>query len=401
MKLHIFHLKYIFIAAFLLIYSQNVSFSQPPKQLCVVLDAGHGGKDPGAVSGGVCEKDITLRTSLLVGEKLAQRMPELKIIYTRTTDRFVELTERTNIANNSNADLFVSIHTNASENSQATGLETFVMGVDKEGSNLSVAMRENGVISLENDYSQKYEGYDPSSSESLIIFSLMQYSFSRQSLELANSIQRHYSSAISNSRNRGVKQAGFLVLWRAAMPSVLTEIGFISNPTQRAYINSQAGQQSIADAISKAVVHYLTPLNVGTQSTARPTTQPTTRPIFRPDSRPDTRPTSQPSVELSPEPEVSAPRGVAGEGDKIIFRVQVSSSRRLIEINSANFGRYVSQITYLKIGELYKYYVGARDSYKEILLLQSQIRRDFADAFCVAMQGNEIISLEKAKKIKP
>lgn len=372
------------------------AFSQSGSELCVVLDAGHGGKDPGAVGGGVLEKDVTLATALLVGQILEERMPKIKVVYTRTTDRFVELTERTNIANKSNADLFVSIHTNASESKEAHGVETFVMGVDKAGSNLGVAMRENGVISMESDYSSKYEGYDPSSSESLIIFSLMQYSFSRQSLELAAQIQRNYGTAIAPVRDRGVKQAGFLVLWRAAMPSVLTEIGFISNPAQRQYISSSQGQRKIAGAIADAVISYLKSME-GAGVKASPVSKPASKSAS----------VVKPKSEVTASGQDAVNKRVTSSNDQnlltgeVQYRVQVASSRRKIEVNSSNFGRYVSQVVCVKVGDLYKYYVGCRDSYKEILLLQSQVRRDFADAFCVAFQGDEFMSLDKARKIKP
>lgn len=372
------------------------AFSQSGSELCVVLDAGHGGKDPGAVGGGVLEKDVTLATSLLVGQILGERMPKIKVVYTRTTDRFVELTERTNIANKSNADLFVSIHTNASESKEAHGVETFVMGVDKAGSNLGVAMRENGVISMESDYSSKYEGYDPSSSESLIIFSLMQYSFSRQSLELAAQIQRNYGTAIAPVRDRGVKQAGFLVLWRAAMPSVLTEIGFISNHAQRQYISSSQGQRKIAGAIADAVISYLKSME-GAGVKASPVSKPASKSAS----------VVKPKSEVTASGQDAVNKRVTSSNDQnlltgeVQYRVQVASSRRKIEVNSSNFGRYVSQVVCVKVGDLYKYYVGCRDSYKEILLLQSQVRRDFADAFCVAFQGDEFMSLDKARKIKP
>lgn len=396
MKLDIFYIRCTFLALLLMLGYIVPAFSQSGSELCVVLDAGHGGKDPGAVGGGVLEKDVTLATALLVGQILEERMPKIKVVYTRTTDRFVELTERTNIANKSNADLFVSIHTNASESKEAHGVETFVMGVDKAGSNLGVAMRENGVISMESDYSSKYEGYDPSSSESLIIFSLMQYSFSRQSLELAAQIQRNYGTAIAPVRDRGVKQAGFLVLWRAAMPSVLTEIGFISNPAQRQYISSSQGQRKIAGAIADAVISYLKSME-GAGVKASPVSKPASKSAS----------VVKPKSEVTASGQDAVNKRVTSSDDQnlltgeVQYRVQVASSRRKIDVNSSNFGRYVSQVVCVKVGDLYKYYVGCRDSYKEILLLQSQVRRDFADAFCVAFQGDEFMSLDKARKIKP
>lgn len=220
----------IFIVVFL-IYGLSVTPSTG-KTPVVVIDAGHGGRNPGAVWGELLEKDINLAVALMAGEKLGRLMPQAKIIYTRTTDVDVPLKDRTEIANHANADLFISIHCNANPSTSAAGSETYVMGVDKSGANLAVAMRENAVITLEDNFTESYGGYDPKSAESFIIFSLMQYAHQDQSLGLASEIQKQYTAG-GALRSRGVKQDGFLVLWRTAMPSVLTEIGFISNPADR------------------------------------------------------------------------------------------------------------------------------------------------------------------------
>ena len=187
----------------------------------VVIDPGHGGQDPGCSYKQFKEKDIVLNVALRLGELIKDNFSDVEVIYTRKTDVFIPLYERGNIANKAGADLFFSIHVNAARSSAAAGTETFVMGVDKAGRNLDIAMKENDVITFEDDYSAKYQGYVPGSSESFIIFSLMQYSYQGQSLTLANMVQRQYVRNTAMG-NRGVKQAGFLVLWNAAMPSILT-----------------------------------------------------------------------------------------------------------------------------------------------------------------------------------
>ena len=194
----------------------------------IVIDAGHGGKDPGTEGKNSQEKNVTLAVALKLGKLVREAYPNLKVVFTRETDEFIELNQRTAIANECKADLFISIHCNAAGSTAAVGTETFVMGLHTSKSNLEVAQRENSVISYEADYSTKYEGYDPKSPESFMIFSLMQNVFLDQSLELATGIQGQFTSSLQRF-DRGVKQAGFLVLYKSSMPSVLIELGFLSN----------------------------------------------------------------------------------------------------------------------------------------------------------------------------
>lgn len=239
----------------------------------VVIDAGHGGKDPGAVSGNYKEKDITLKVALKLGRKINSKYPDIDIVYTRKTDVFIPLDQRGQIANKANADLFISIHVNSSKNTKASGTETFVMGVAKSTQNLEVAMLENAAITFEEDYSSKYEGYDPKSSESFIIFSLMQYGYLNQSLAIAQLVQNNYSSIVGG-QNRGVKQALFLVLWKTAMPSILTEIGFISNAADRALLVSDKGQNDIVDALFSSFIKYNEQLSGNSIVVEEPVQQP-------------------------------------------------------------------------------------------------------------------------------
>jgi N-acetylmuramoyl-L-alanine amidase len=220
----------------------------------VVIDAGHGGHDHGCMYGGASEKVVTLQIAKKVGEELEKILPDVKIIYTRKEDHFVELWERAGVANRNNADLFVSIHCNANTNTQVFGTETFSMGLHKSEGNLAVAKRENDVILLEKDFEERYEGFDPNSPEAHIYFSFMQSAYIEQSLKLAALVEKNFSGIKRSSR--GVKQAGLMVLWKSKMPSILIETGFLSNKAERGYLTSAAGQDELAAAIAQSVSDY-------------------------------------------------------------------------------------------------------------------------------------------------
>lgn len=221
----------------------------------VVIDAGHGGKDPGAIGAISKEKDIALAVALQVGKYIQENLPGVEVIYTRKTDVFLELKERSNIANRNKADLFISIHCNAATNRTAYGTETFVMGTKNFEANFDIVKRENSVILLEDNYQEKYEGFDPSSPESYMMFNLMQKAFLSGSISLASKIEDDFSNRVNRS-SRGVKQAPLYVLWTTSMPSVLVELGFISNANEERFLNSKEGQTYLASAIFRAVKAY-------------------------------------------------------------------------------------------------------------------------------------------------
>lgn len=222
----------------------------------LVIDAGHGGKDPGAQSGKAKEKNINLAVALAFGKLVEQNCPDVKVVYTRKTDVFVELNERANIANRAKADLFVSIHTNSTVAKVGPrGAETYTLGMHRAADNLAVAKRENSVITLENDYEEKYEGFDPNSSESYIIFELMQDRNMASSVKLAGLIQKQFRNHAGRV-DKGVHQAGFLVLRATSMPSVLVELGYINNPSEATYLTSSAGVSALAKSIYNAFVAY-------------------------------------------------------------------------------------------------------------------------------------------------
>jgi N-acetylmuramoyl-L-alanine amidase len=224
----------------------------------IVIDPGHGGKDPGTMGTkryNIYEKHVALLVSLKLGQYISEAFPEIKIIYTRDEDIFLELNQRTDIANDSNADLFISIHCDGFTNSEAYGASVFVMGMSKLKANLDVAMRENSAIYMEDNYQQKYEGFDPKTPESYIVFSLMQNTYLDQSLLLAEEVEREFATK-SNRKSRGVKQAPFYVISRTNMPSILIECGFLTNPKEEDFLHSDNGQDYLASAIFKAFRAY-------------------------------------------------------------------------------------------------------------------------------------------------
>lgn len=244
----------VLVLTFLICSYKPLNKLQGNKIRTVTIDAGHGGHDVGCTYGGAREKDVTLAIALKVGAKITELMPDVKVIYTRNTDEFIELHERAGIANAKNADLFVSIHCNANKKTEVFGTETFSMGLHKTDGNLDVAKRENSVILLENDYQEKYEGFDPNSPEAHIYFSFLQSAYLEQSIELASRVEKNFVK--TNRNSRGVKQAGLMVLWKSKMPSILIETGFLSNAKERNYLTSESGQHDLALAIAKAVEEY-------------------------------------------------------------------------------------------------------------------------------------------------
>ena len=231
----------------------------PGKQVkTIVIDPGHGGLDPGCNGANeIWEKAVTLAVSLKLGKLIEDSLHDVQVVYTRKTDRFVELWERPNMANKIKADLFISIHCNSNVNTTAAGSETYFMGLHKSQGNLDVAKRENAAIKFESNYktNERYGGFDPNSPEGHIIFSLVQNAFLQQSLKFSTLVESH-THKISKIKSRGVKQAGFLVLWQTAMPSVLVEIGFLTNASDRSFLKTEEGQKTTARGIFKAIRQY-------------------------------------------------------------------------------------------------------------------------------------------------
>lgn len=276
----------------------------------IVIDPGHGGKDAGAVGKNCYEKDIALKVALKFGELINQNFPDVKVIYTRKDDRFVELRQRGRIANQNHADLFVSIHCNSTDGKEARGVETWIMGNHKNDANLKVAQLENSAILQEQDHEENYDNFDPNSPDAYIIFSLYQNAFMDQSLGFAAKVQEQYGQRVP-SPNRGIKQAGFLVLWACALPSVLTEIGFISNPAEEKFLNSAEGQLKIATSLFNAFKEYKYQVEgFNNQAEATKTPAPAVPPASKPATATATQPANEPAKPAStatPAPKPATP----------------------------------------------------------------------------------------------
>ncbi|MCB2195969.1 MAG: N-acetylmuramoyl-L-alanine amidase [Bacteroidetes bacterium] len=342
----------------------------------VVIDPGHGGKDSGARGRKSKEKDIVLDISLKLGTYIEENIPDVKVIYTRTTDVFVPLDERADIANKNKADLFISIHCNGNKDARAYGTETFAMGLHKSDGNLEVAKMENSAILFEEDYTTKYEGFDPHSAESYIIFSFLQNTYLEQSLNYAAHVENEFETRALR-KSRGVKQAGFLVLWKTTMPSVLVETGFITNPSEERFLMSTSGQEYIASAIYRAFKSYKSAIEAKSKFVAKVDSS-----RLRKDS--------------ITENEIN--ENTTGS---VKFKVQIASSSNSVPIDS-DFFKGFENVEEFKINELYKYTVGSTSSFEKIVQFKKIVEEKFPDAFIIAVdESNNIIPLNEAlEKLK-
>ncbi len=346
---------FIFSTALFLNF-QNTAFAQ--EKFTVVLDAGHGGKDPGKHVKKYNEKDIALNVVLLVGNKL-KKNKDVKVVYTRNTDVFIGLKERGKIANDAEANLFVSVHCNA-HHTQASGTETYVLGLHANKQNFEVAKQENAVIFMEDNYQEKYAGFDPNSPEAVIGLTLMQEEYLDESLLVASYVQHNFTKKLKRV-DRGVKQAGFAVLHQTYMPSVLIETGFITNKSEGDFIGSKIGQEKMASAIYDAIMDYKKHL----------------------DENFVTEEKSKPKIEKS------IPRVYID----VDFKVQISSSSRKLELKSYNFSG-LKGVTRLRQGKHYKYYYGNTSDYDEALRLQKKAKKaGFNSSFIIAYKNDKKVSV--------
>lgn len=337
----------------------------------VVIDPGHGGKDPGAVGKKAKEKDIVLAIALKTGRYISENMKDVEVIYTRKTDEFVELFRRAQIANESNADLFISIHCNASRSPAPYGAETFVMGLHRSQENLEVAKKENAAILLEDDYEVTYGGFDPNSPEAHVVFSLYQNAYLDQSLEFSRLVQDQFRERAKRN-DRGVKQAGFLVLYKIAMPGVLIETGFLSNPAEEEFLMSEQGQSYLASAIYRAFRDYKE--GVEKAGYVQQLTQVNT-------------PANEPA---SP---------VAKTDGKVSFRVQFATSPVEKPLNSPDFKSLPLVKKYFHQG-LHKYTSGDDPTLEAALKHRDAlVKKGYRDAFVVAFLDEERIAIDKAVEL--
>ncbi|POY40826.1 N-acetylmuramoyl-L-alanine amidase [Flavobacterium alvei] len=367
--------------SFLMLFVCSSAFGQS-NVFIVALDAGHGDHDFGAVYSGRVEKNINLAIVLKVG-KILEQNPHVEVIYTRKTDVFIDLVERANIANRADANIFVSIHCNANKNTAADGTETYVMGMSKVASNLEAAKKENAVISLEKDFKQKYEGFDPNSPETMLGMTLMQEEYLDNSISLASKIEERFADLGKKIRHGGVKQAPFMVLHKAYMPRVLVETGFISNPTEGDALNSEDGQNDIAKAIADAIISYKREY-FGADTTDVISERPSQKIIEKTES--DTTPTT-------PKTEV-----ISNDSKAVIFKVQLSASKKKVELVASNF-KGLKDVSMSSEGKLYKYMYGETANYEEAKkLLQEAKSKGYNSAYLIAFKNGEMISVQDAIK---
>ena len=353
----------------------------------VVLDPGHGGKDPGALGKTAKEKDIVLAVALKVGEYLKKEMPDLNLVYTRNTDVFVPLDERAEIANKAKADLFVSIHANWISNPKIQGTETFVLGLHRSEENLEVAKKENSVIILEDDYSTKYEGFDPNQTESYIIFELMQNVYLDQSIEAASAIQQQFEKRVGR-HNRGVKQAGFLVLRKTAMPGILVELGFLSNQDEEKFMMSEEGQTYLASAIFRAIRDYKNRFearsNVNVNGVDSGKGQPLTSAVAQS--------ADKGKAESATTATVQAP-----STDKIEFRIQVAASTTRIKEGTGPY-KLFKEVWEYKVGNIYKYTTGYSTTYDQIAAQLPEVRKVVPDSFIIGFKNGEKVPVSSLRQ---
>jgi N-acetylmuramoyl-L-alanine amidase len=388
----------------------------------VVIDAGHGGHDPGALGSFSREKDINLAIVLDLGALIEQNFKDVKVIYTRKTDKYLTLQERADVVNDHHADLFVCIHTNSSLSPAAFGTETFTLGLAKSKANLDVAMRENSVILLEEDYRSKYKGFDPKSVDSYIMFEFMQDKYIDKSVEFSSAIQKQFVNYCGRS-DHGVRQAGFWVLHRSACPSVLVEVGFISNPAEERFLITDQGQKQMATAVYNAFVDYKrvhdkksgrqTPLVSKIEQPVQATeelheaTQPeksiadTPKPVEREVvKRPKKVEILKPvdtlkSTEITRVPSVES---VQNKDLVPVFKVQLFASRVELAKDAADF-KGVDGVEFFTENRYYKYTLGSETEYEKIEKIRKSILKKFPDAFIIAFQGERKLTAREVLKL--
>ena len=378
------------IAISLLVFS--VGYSQTTPKFVVTLDAGHGDQDYGAVYHGHIEKNIALAVVLKVG-KILEKNPNITVVYTKKTDVFVDLIERANIANRASANIFVSIHCNANKNQDANGSETYVMGLSKNASNLEAAKKENSVVTLEKDYKKKYEGFNPNEPESMIGMTLLQEEYLDNSISLAGKVQDNFVGFI-NQKNRGVKQAPFMVLHKAYMPRVLIEMGFISNKEEGARLDSEDGQAEIAASIATAIVSYKNDFYGEGENEPKIVMPPHYQSKVEPEK----------VVEKVVEVVTDVPEIIKAELKKaeiangVVFKVQLSASAKNLSLTPTNF-KGLDNISSSFTGAIYKYMYGETRSIDEAKKLQKEaIDKGYKEAFIIAYKDGKSISVTDALK---
>lgn len=405
MALYRRYILYIGICLGLLVFPCCIAGAEA-KDFVVVIDAGHGGHDPGAVGKISNEKTINLNVALRLGRLIKKNCPDVKVIYTREKDVFIPLDRRAEIANNAKADLFISIHTNALPNNRTIqGASTWTLGLAKSDANLEVAKRENSVILYESDYKTRYAGFNPNSAESYIIFEFMQDKYMSQSVHLAALVQKQFRNTCKRV-DRGVHQAGFLVLKASAMPSILVELGFISTPAEERYLNTEEGISSLANGIFRAFLTYKREQEIRLRGSSNTVLPEETEAVAEArdaaavdtaQAKPEEKTTSSAETgQGGKSPQRAEKNAVVQTGQgSIVFKVQILTSSRPLEINDKRF-KGLKNVDYYKEGGMYKYTYGASTDYNQVLRGKRYIADKFEDAFIIAFKNGEKININTA-----
>lgn len=358
----------------------------------IVIDAGHGGEDPGAVGSKGKEKDVTLTVALEVGKLISENCKDVEVVYTRKTDVFIPLYNRSKIANDKHADLFISIHCNSSENKSANGVETYVMGLHKTASSLDVARKENASMLLEKDYKSKYGDFNPNSPESYVIFSLYSSAYLESSVQLASKVQKNLLKC-SRFTDRKVQQAGFWVLHKVAMPSILIELGFISNKNEEAKLLDPSFQKQLAAAICNAFIEYKNQVDGNNTDLIQiPETKP--KPSDEPiaSKTQETKPIDD-KKELQP---VDEPAEKAESG--VVYKVQIFALPEKLGNNDPKYAGMKNVDKYFE-GKLWKYTVGSEKKFSDIQIVLKKAKEKFPDAFIIAFKDGKKLPVSEARKL--
>lgn len=364
----------------------------------VVIDPGHGGHDPGAVGKISKEKNINLNVALKLGNMIKKNCDDVKVIYTRSKDVFIPLDRRAEIANNAKADLFISIHTNALANNRvAKGASTWTLGLAKSDANLAVAQRENSVILYESDYKTRYAGFNPKSAESYIIFEFMQDKYMEQSVHLASLVQKQFRHTCKRV-DRGVHQAGFLVLKASAMPSILVELGFISTPEEERYLNTENGTSTLAKGIYLAFLTYKREHEIRLTGASRTIVPDMKEENTATESSAANAPARTPNnadraAQTTPKRPIRA-ESTTKDGE-ITFKIQILTSSKPLTKNDKRF-KGLTNVGYYKEGGVYKYTYGASPDYNKVLRTKRSITEKFKDAFIIAFRNGEKMNVNEA-----
>ena len=351
------------------------------KPYTLVLDAGHGGKDPGAIGKFSKEKDLNLKLVLEIGKQINELYPDVNVVYTRSTDVFIPLQTRADVANKADADLFISIHTNSAESKRAQGVETFILGTDRMEANLDVAMRENAVMKLESDYKTTYQGFDPNSIDSYIMFELMQNTYMDQSLQFAEQVQKRFVGHL-NREDRGVRQAAFWVLLKTACPSILFEMGFISNPEEERYLNQDASIAQMARAIVNAFGAYTHKQAVKKETLVIEPTRKNENKQAEP--QPASVTESQQTPVTEPQQAAVTKPAPAPKEETTFYAVQICASHTPLEPSDPKLKGQTCE--YTKVGDWYKYYTAADTDRKKVQAEQKKLKALFPDCWIITIK---------------